>query len=59
MKLRNIRGPNWVTPGQRHDGDREDEADDCDIAAATVVRINRAESAVPLSTHEGSCRCPL
>ena len=59
MKLRSMRGPNWVEASVSVTIVIENTSVTTVItAAAIVVRTCRAASAVPLITHEGKCSEP-
>ena len=59
MKLRSIRGPNWVEASVRVTRMIENTTPTTVItAAAMAVRICRAASAVPLITQDGSAKAP-
>ncbi len=59
MKLRSIRGPNWVEASVSATMVIEKtRPTTVMIAAAIVVKICRAASALPLSTQAGRWNCP-
>jgi len=59
MKLRSIRGPNWVDASVKVTIVTEKLIPmTVMIAAATARRISRAVSALPASTHAGSVSVP-
>ena len=59
MKLRSIRGPNWVEASVRVSRMMEKTTPTTVMmAAAMVVRICRAASALPLITQPGSVKAP-
>ncbi len=59
MKVRSIRGPNWVDTRVSATITMENTTPTTVMmAAAIVVRICRAASAEPLITHEGSVKSP-
>ena len=60
MKLRSIRGPNWVEASVSVTIVIEKTSvTTVTTAAAIAVRISRAASALPLITNDGRCSVPL